>query len=248
MTWIDNLWDQHEQNERHEIMITDLPEYFKDDFEIWTAFDKYLKNSDSSLENIEWCKIYHIIIPCNYDYKKKKNSKKIKDGLKWMAFRDIEKFKEYTSLYNLLKWQISVKQDFNDIDIIIIEDNKNTWIHIPIPVPWKLTVKAVKSGIKYYIKSVLHQPFWIDNKSYKKLIDDYTNEIYDIFRTNNLTEKRAKLENLKAKKPDVVTIRNSIKRKSNGLSYHRCPSSWSYRYYEELKKMRQNNTVYEVKF
>ena len=326
MAWIDNLWYQHEQNEKHEIMVTDLPEYFKHDFEIWSAFNKYFKNGSLSLENIEWCRIYHIRIPCNYDYEKedeeiekmeselseklkqewmkryteefdeefethhhwdesfseqrlemlkavraqreydwreedwefelqdqidnekKERWKKIKTELKWIAFQDIEKFKEYTSLYNLLKLEISTKRDFCDIDIIIIEDNKKerTWIHIPVP--WKLAEKTVKSGIKSYIKRLLRQPFWIDDKSYKKLVDDYANEIYDIFRINNSNEQKAKLEDLKTKKPDVVAIRNTIKKESSNLSYYSRPSSWPYKYDEELEKMRGNNTVYEVNF
>ena len=322
MARINNLWDQHERKEQYEIMITDLPEYFKRDFEIWTAFNKYLKNSDFSLEDIEWCKIYRIRIPCNYDYEKEDEEvkkmedelneklkqewmkryseefdiprswngefseqhlqmlediraqreyqwweedlefelqdqienereerwKEIKKELKWMSFQDIEKFKEYTSLYNLLKREISVKKDLKDIDVIVIDDGEkeSKWIHIPIP--WKLAEKALKSSIRSHIKRLLCQPFWIDNKIYKNLVDDYANEIYDIFKISDPGEQKAKLEDLKTKKPVVVTIRNSIKKEDNNLSYFSCPSSWAYKYYDMLEEIRRKNTIYEVKF
>ena len=310
MSWINSLWNQDGEKEQYEIMISDLPEYFKHDFEILNIATKY-SNSDD-LESIKGCKIYHIRILCDYDYEKEEEEiekidselnmklkqkwmkryckefgipqswsledvrqqrqyqwweedrefelqerndkereereKKVKEKLKWLAYQGIEKFKEYTSLYNLLKSEISTKRDLTDIDIIVIDDGKqiNIWTHIPIP--WKLGEKLIKYGIKSHITNILYQPYWIDNQNYKKLIDDYTNEIYNIFKISSPTERKSKLETLKTEKPNVVAIRNSIKSKATNLSYYSCPSSWSYKYEDDLKKMKKKNTVYEVKF
>ena len=54
MRWIDSLWWQNEWYEKHEIMINDLPELLKFDYEIWSAAKKYLdgtKNNELSKEN-----------------------------------------------------------------------------------------------------------------------------------------------------------------------------------------------------
>ena len=181
------------------------------------------------------------------DNEKKEARKKIKESLKWEAYKDIEKFKEYPSIYNLLKKEISTKREFNDIDVIIIEDKKkDTWINVPVPK--KIAEKILKNSIKSYIKNILHQPFWVDKQSYKDLVNNYTNEIYSIFITIDPTEKRAKIQDLEKKDPNIVAIRNSIEKKSDVLSYFSRPSSWGYKYDDMIKDMSKNNTIYEVKF
>lgn len=180
------------------------------------------------------------------DSEKKEAKKKIKENLMWEAYKDIEKLKEYPSIYNLLRNEISTKREFNDIDVIIIEDKrKDVWIHIPAPK--KIAEKILKNSIKSYIKNILHQSFWVDKQSYKDLVNNYTNELYSIFIITDPTEKKVKLEDLKRKDPNIVTIRNSIK-KSDVLSYFSRPSSWGYKYDDMIKDMSKNNTIYEVKF
>lgn len=335
MKWIDNLWWQQEWYEKHEIMINDLPELLKFDYEIWSSAKKYLdgtKNNELS-KVVKWCNIYHIRIPCNYDSesetkeindlekemklklkqewikrhqeenqtiqpnRKKRIERKIekkhsqefesireKRKIHWrederefelvneiekeqeerewkikekyidLAYQDIEKFKEYESIYNLLKNVIKIKKEkwkmwkLNDIDFIIIVNTKGERKLIQMQVPRKLTEKFVKFNIKMHIRSVLWQWYLIDDKTYKEIIEDYSNEIYDIFMTTKPEERKSKLEELRSSKPAVVAIWNTYERKFNHITSYSRPSSWPEKYDEVVRGLREKNTVYEVKY
>jgi len=335
MKWIENFRWLHEWNESHEIMVQDLPEWLKFDYEIWSANDKYLIKSGKKniSEAVKWCNIYHIRIPSNYDYESVENEisnlgeemqmklkqewikryqeenkvtqpsrkkrierkiekrhlqevesirekrkidwredereielekeiKKEQEEREWkirekfidLAYQDIEKFKEYTSIYNLIKNIIKIKKEkwekaeFNDIDFIIIEDTKSEKKLIHVQTPRRLTEKFVKFSIKMHIRSILRQWYLIDDNTYKEIIEDYSNEIYDLFRITVPEERNAKLEELKTSKPAVVAIWNSYEKKFNNITSYSRPSSWPEKYDKEVENLKEKNTVYEVKY
>lgn len=335
MRWIDSLWWQQEWYEKHEIMINDLPELLKFEYEIWSASDKYLtKTGKKNLsEIVKWCNIYHIRILCNYDHdgesneinnleeemqaklklewikrymeenkaiqpsRKKRIERKIdkkhlqeaesireKRKLNWrederefelendieseqkerewkikekfieLAYSDIEKFNEYTSIYNLLKNKIKLKKEkwelwkLSDIDFIVIVDPKSEKRLIHMQAPKKFTEKFVKFNIKMYIRSILRKWYLLDDKTYKEIVEDYANEIYDIFMITKPDERKSKLEELKSNKPAVVEIWNSYGKKFNNIASYSRPSSWPERYDEDVRNLKENNTVYEVKY
>ena len=334
MKWIDNLWWQREWYEKREIMIQDLPEWLKHDFNIWSAYEKYLIRSkkEELSEVVKWCNIYHIRIQSDYDYegesndinnleeemqlklkqewikryqeenktiqpsRKKRIERKIEKKhlqevesirenrkIHWrederefelvneiekeqeerelkikekyidLAYKDVEKFKEYTSIYNLLKFEINIKKwhtrhrDLNNIDMIIIENNKNKNIINQI-LPTKLKEKMIIRNIKTNIKSILRQWYLIDDKTYNEIINNYTKEIYGIFNITNPTERKAKIEELSNTNPSVVKVRNSLNKTSTVYTEYSRPSSWWFRYDDTLKWLKENNIVYEVKY
>lgn len=334
MRWIDSLWWQNEWYEKHEIMINDLPEQLKFDYEIWSAASKYLDGSKKNelSKVVKWCNIYHIRIPSNYDSeeetdeinkleeemklklkqewikryqkenqtiqpsRKKRIERKIEkrhsqevesirkerkihwrederefklvneiekeqEEREWkirekyidLAYQDIEKFKEYTSIYNLLKSEINIKKwheiqrELNDIDVIIIENNKNKNIIGQI-LPMKFKEKMVIRDIKTHIRSILRQWYLIDDKTYNEIINNYANEIYSILNVTDPTERKSRIEELWKANPAVITIRNSLQKTSTIYTTYIRPSSWWFKYDDTVKWLKKNNTVYEVKY